>query len=55
MSIIDYLYGFKDYPYNMFVMKKDFQHASESISDKIGKKYVIKQINETESVIEEEI
>ena len=39
----------------MFVMKKDFQHASESISDKIGKKYVIKQINETESVIEEEI
>ena len=22
-SLIDYLYGFKDYPYNMFVMKKD--------------------------------
>ena len=22
-SLIDYMYGFKDYPYNMFVMKKD--------------------------------
>ena len=37
----------------MFVMEKDFNYASESIADKIGKKYEIRQISETESVVEE--
>lgn len=37
----------------MFVMKKDFDYASPSISDKIGKMYELKQISETESTIQE--
>ncbi len=37
----------------MFIMEKDFNYAKESIADKIGKKYQICQISETESEIEE--
>lgn len=37
----------------MFVMKKDFNYASQSIADKIGKMYELEQISETESIIKE--
>lgn len=37
----------------MFVMEKDFNYASQSIADKIGKKYELQQISETESVVKE--
>lgn len=37
----------------MFVMKKDFNYASQSISDKIGKMYELEQISETESTVKE--
>ena len=37
----------------MFVMKKDFNYASQSIADKIGKMYELEQISETESIVKE--
>ena len=37
----------------MFVMRKDFKYASQSISDKIGKMYELEQISETESIVQE--
>lgn len=38
----------------MFVMNKDFRYASDSISGRIGKKYTIDKISETEARIYEE-
>lgn len=38
----------------MFVMNKDFRYASDSISGRIGKKYIIGKISETEAQIDEE-
>lgn len=38
----------------MFVMKKDYKYASDSISDKIGKKYIIEKLSETEAIVKEE-
>lgn len=37
----------------MFVMKKDFNYASESISNRIGKMYMLNKISETEAKEEE--
>lgn len=39
----------------MFVMKKDYNYASDSISNRVGKSYAIKKISETEAEIMEEI
>ncbi len=39
----------------MFVMNKDFNYASESIFDKIGKQYHINKISETEAKVEEDL
>lgn len=38
----------------MFLMNKDFKYASDSISGRIGKKYTIYKISETEARIDEE-
>lgn len=39
----------------MFVMQKDFNYASASISHKIGKKYRLVKISETEARVDEEV
>lgn len=39
----------------MFVMQKDFNYASASISHKIGKKYSLVKISETEARVDEEV
>lgn len=38
----------------MFVMQKDFNYASESISHKVGKMYRLNKLSETEAVVLEE-
>lgn len=38
----------------MFVMQKDFNYASDSISHKVGKMYRLSKISETEAVVVEE-
>ena len=38
----------------MFVMQKDFNYASESISHKVGKMYRLEKISETEATVKEE-
>lgn len=38
----------------MCVMQKDFEHASKSLKEKIGKLYILKKIDETESRILED-
>lgn len=39
----------------MFVMQKDFNYASESISHKIGKMYRLVKLSETEATVKEEV
>ena len=39
----------------MFVMQKDFNYASESISHKVGKMYRLEKVSETEAYVKEEI
>lgn len=39
----------------MFVMQKDFNYASESISHKIGKMYRLDKLSETEATVKEEV